>query len=124
AGGDRAALHPRCRDRDRGSDIPVARTRDASRRRTDPPVDVSRAAHGAHAVLLRSPRAQGSVRPAAPEPATGWAHRRVILFAVQTPAPDSIRRALRTVFAAREYTWQDRFDPMGWVREQFARFSD
>lgn len=45
---------------------------------------------------------------------------------VQTPPPpaDSLRAALREVFAAREYDWTVRRGALAWLREQYLRLLD
>ncbi|HXF96868.1 MAG TPA: DUF4129 domain-containing protein [Gemmatimonadales bacterium] len=43
---------------------------------------------------------------------------------VQTLAADSVRAALREVFAAREYDWVGRPGLLAWLREQYLRLLD
>lgn len=42
----------------------------------------------------------------------------------QAPPADSVRAALREVFAAREYDWTERRGVFTWIREQYLRLLD
>jgi len=44
--------------------------------------------------------------------------------AFQQPAPDSLRAVLREVFAARDYAWQARRRPLGWLKDLFEGVLD
>src|SRR6266581_5966143 len=77
-----------------------------------------------HAVLLRPAGTQGSVRPGAPEPAARGRGREGVSFAPQAADPDSLRAALRTVFAAREYRWSEPNSTWVWLVTQWHRALD
>ncbi|MGH7699826.1 MAG: hypothetical protein ACREMJ_04805, partial [Gemmatimonadales bacterium] len=47
-----------------------------------------------------------------------------MILPVQAPAADSVRAALRDVFAAREYDWTARRGVLGWLRDQYLRLLD
>src|SRR5256714_1599765 len=111
-----------CRDRRRG--LSPAHGPGGDRPRADLPLRVSVRQLRLHLVLLRPARTQGSVRLGAPEPAPRGRPREGVSVTPQAVDPDSLRAALRTVFAAREYRWSEPSSTWTWLLTQWHRVLD
>src|SRR5439155_1399451 len=77
-----------------------------------------------HPVLLRSAGTQGSIRLGAAEPTPRDRSREGVSVTPQAADPDSLRAALRAVFAAREYRWSEPSSTWSWLLTQWHRVLD
>src|SRR5256885_412240 len=120
------SLHPRVgRDRrDRGRHLSAPDGSGGDRPRADLPLSVSVRQLRLHVVLLRPAGTEGSIRLGAPEPTPRGGSREGVSFAPQAADPDSLRAALRTVFAAREYRWSEPSSTWSWLLAQWQRVLD
>src|SRR5207237_9152597 len=123
------ALRPLCprvrRDRrSRRGPVPTVDGSGSDRPRPDLSLPVPVHQLRLHPVLLRSAGTQGSIRLGAAEPTPRDRSREGVSVTPQAADPDSLRAALRTVFAAREYRWSEPSSTWSWLLTQWHRVLD